>query len=161
MPKSQDSGDGLEPSAEKRKGGRKANELTEKQKRFAQEYVLDMNATQAAIRAGYSSKTADVAGPALLGKTWVKAEVDKNLAKTAKKLDLNLESILSEFKKYAFASGPDSFVVDYTSDRLTALKELGKHFGMGREADGADANRGLVLVDIGRLSGLTRKRKSK
>ena len=41
--------------------------LTPKQERFVAEYLVDMNATQAAIRAGYSRKTADVQGPRLLG----------------------------------------------------------------------------------------------
>ena len=43
--------------------------LTEKQKRFVQEYLVDLNATAAARRAGYSEKTADRIGPELLGKT--------------------------------------------------------------------------------------------
>jgi phage terminase small subunit len=161
MPESQNSGEGLEPSAEKRKGGRKARELTEKQKRFAQEYVLDYNATKAAIRAGYKETNADNVASALMAKSWVKDEIDRNKAKVAKKIDLSLDTILAEFKKYAFANSPDAFVVDYTSDRLSALKELKKHVDMERGADGPDANRGLVLVDIGRLSGLTRKRKAK
>ena len=41
--------------------------LTEKQKRFVAEYLIDLNATQAAIRAKYSPKTADVQGVRLLG----------------------------------------------------------------------------------------------
>lgn len=41
--------------------------LTPKQQRFVAEYLVDMNATQAAIRAGYSQKTADVQGPRLFG----------------------------------------------------------------------------------------------
>lgn len=45
--------------------------LTEKQKRFVQEYLVDLNATAAAKRAGYSAKTADRIGPELLGKTCV------------------------------------------------------------------------------------------
>lgn len=45
--------------------------LTPKQERFVAEYLIDLNATQAAIRAGYSAKTADRIGPELLGKTCV------------------------------------------------------------------------------------------
>lgn len=41
--------------------------LTEKQQRFVDEYLIDLNATQAAIRAGYSAKTADVQGSRMLG----------------------------------------------------------------------------------------------
>ena len=42
--------------------------LTDRQERFCEEYLLDLNATQAAIRAGYSRKTANQQGPRLLGK---------------------------------------------------------------------------------------------
>ena len=45
--------------------------MTPKQERFAQEYMIDLNATQAAIRAGYSAHTADVQGPRLLGNVGV------------------------------------------------------------------------------------------
>ncbi len=45
--------------------------LTPKQARFVEEYLVDLNATQAAIRAGYSARNADKIGPELLGKTRV------------------------------------------------------------------------------------------
>ena len=45
--------------------------LTDKQQRFVAEYLVDLNATQAAIRAGYSAKNADKIGSQLLGKTRV------------------------------------------------------------------------------------------
>jgi len=48
--------------------------LTPKQRIFCREYLLDLNATQAAIRAGYSQKTADPQGPRLLGNVRVQRE---------------------------------------------------------------------------------------
>jgi phage terminase small subunit len=48
-----------------------AKELTAKQKRFVEEYLVDLNATQAAIRAGYSAKNADKIGSQQLGNTRV------------------------------------------------------------------------------------------
>lgn len=51
--------------------------MTEKQKRFTEEYLIDLNATQAAIRAGYSPKNADKIGHELLGKTRVLAAISK------------------------------------------------------------------------------------
>jgi hypothetical protein len=42
--------------------------MTNKQKKFCEEYLIDLNATQAAIRAGYSTKTADTQGPRLAQK---------------------------------------------------------------------------------------------
>jgi phage terminase small subunit len=49
--------------------------LPPRQERFCREYVIDLNATQAAIRAGYSAKTADVQGPRLLGNVRVAARI--------------------------------------------------------------------------------------
>ncbi|WP_318860386.1 terminase small subunit [Sinorhizobium meliloti] len=52
--------------------------LTSKQARFAEEYLIDLNATQAAIRAGYSKKAADTTGPRLLDDPRVVAAIDAN-----------------------------------------------------------------------------------
>ena len=56
-------------------------ELTKKQKRFVQEYLIDLNATAAARRAGYSEKTARCIGNENLTKPAIKAEIDRELAK--------------------------------------------------------------------------------
>ena len=53
--------------------------MTEKQKRFCDEYLVDCNATQAAIRAGYSKKTAYAIGLNNLKKQELKAYIDKQL----------------------------------------------------------------------------------
>jgi hypothetical protein len=57
---------GVDVVAEKKSG--RAATLTNRQRKFVDEYLIDLNATQAAIRAGYSKKTADRIGPELLGK---------------------------------------------------------------------------------------------
>lgn len=54
--------------------------MTAKQKRFAEEYLVDCNATQAAIRAGYSEKTAYSAGQRQLKNVEVKTYIDEQLA---------------------------------------------------------------------------------
>ena len=51
--------------------------MTPKQERFVEEYLVDLNATQAAIRAGYSAKTAGWIGPQLLVKTHIAEAVAK------------------------------------------------------------------------------------
>ena len=53
--------------------------ITEKQKRFVDEYLIDLNATQAAIRAGYSKKTAHVIGPENLEKPDIKQQIDRRM----------------------------------------------------------------------------------
>lgn len=68
--------------------------LTNKQIMFVNEYLLDLNATQAAIRAGYSSRTAHVAGHNLLYKPEVAEAVRKGLQERAEKLQLSGEDIL-------------------------------------------------------------------
>ena len=75
--------------------------LTPKQARFVAEYLVDTNATQAAIRAGYSSKTADVQGPRLLGNAGVREAIAAGTAKIATKLELSAESVLTDIVRIA------------------------------------------------------------
>ncbi|MCX6178156.1 MAG: terminase small subunit [Chlorobiales bacterium] len=81
--------------------------LTPKQDQFCREYLVDMNATQAAIRAGYSAKTADRIGAELLGKTWVSAMVEELKKKRAEKLDISENRILAEIASIAFSNVGD------------------------------------------------------
>ena len=55
--------------------------MTPKQQRFCDEYLIDLNATQAAIRAGYSEKTANEQGARLLANVSIKAKIDEQIAK--------------------------------------------------------------------------------
>lgn len=71
----------------------RTSKLTPRQERFVQEYLIDLNATQAAIRAGYSKKTADVQGPRLLGNVGVCAAINKGRAKQAERLEITAASI--------------------------------------------------------------------
>lgn len=78
--------------------------LTEKQKRFADEYMKDLNATQAAIRAGYSKKTADVQGARLLGNVKVFEYVRELQKKMQKKTEITRERLVEELAKIAFGN---------------------------------------------------------
>lgn len=78
-------------------------QLTSKQERFCYEYCIDFNATQAAIRAGYSQKTAYASGAENLRKPQIKSRIDemqKNLAETA---GISALRILKEHQKIAFS----------------------------------------------------------
>lgn len=86
--------------------------LTEKQKRFVEEYLIDLNATQAAIRAGYSAKTADRIGPELLGKTCVSEAIKRALAERSKRTGINQDRILLELAKIAFLNPTDVINMD-------------------------------------------------
>ena len=79
-----------------------AKKLTEKQQSFVNEYLIDLNATQAAIRAGYSVNNADKIGSELLGKTRVAEEIGKALAERSKRTGINADRIVHELAKIAF-----------------------------------------------------------
>lgn len=81
----------------------KSKALTPKQAAFVREYLVDLNATQAAVRAGYSPKTCEEQGYQLLRKTSVKAEIQAAMDKRAAKVELNGDRVLNEITKLAFA----------------------------------------------------------
>ena len=68
--------------------------LTERQKRFCDEYLIDLNATQAAIRAGYSEKTADVQGARLLGNVKVQSYLQERMSAKDKDLIASQDEVL-------------------------------------------------------------------
>jgi phage terminase small subunit len=76
---------------------------TDKQKRFVKEYAKDLNATQAAIRSGYSSATAHVIGNRLIKRSLVTDEIQENLKGQVEKIDVNVQRILEEIAAIAFA----------------------------------------------------------
>lgn len=73
--------------------------LTEKQKRFCDEYLIDLNATQAAIRAGYSKKTAKVIGQENLTKPYLKAFIDERLKQLEDKRIAKADEVLKYLTK--------------------------------------------------------------
>jgi phage terminase small subunit len=78
--------------------------LNPKQERFVQEYLVDLNATQAAIRAGYSEKTASSQGERLLRNVEVKRLIQEGQKAKAKALDISKEKILKELARIAFSN---------------------------------------------------------
>lgn len=83
--------------------------LTEKQKRFVDEYLIDLNATQAAIRAGYSEKTANEIGAENLGKPSIREAVDAALQVRAKKTQIDAEWVLRRLAEEAEADVADLY----------------------------------------------------
>jgi phage terminase small subunit len=74
---------------------------------FIREYLKDLNATRAAIAAGYSEKTARAAASRLLTNVDIKKRVEEALAKKTDKLDITVERVLGELSKLAFANMAD------------------------------------------------------
>lgn len=81
--------------------------LTAKQKRFIEEYLIDLNATQASIRAGYSPETAKEIGCENLTKPNIKNEIDKAIAERSKRTGINQDRVLREIAKIAFVNPSD------------------------------------------------------
>ncbi len=85
-----------------RKSARTSHELTLRQKLFALEYLNDLNATQAAIRAGYAAGSAKVTACRLLTNANVQAEIQKAMDRRCAKLELKIEDTLRAIANDAF-----------------------------------------------------------
>lgn len=86
--------------------------LTPKQTRFVQEYLIDLNATQAAVRAGYSVNTADVQGSRLLGNVNVATAIAEGQKKLEEKTGITAERVLEELAIIGFSDIKNYLVVD-------------------------------------------------
>ncbi|WP_018479357.1 terminase small subunit [Pontibacter roseus] len=98
------------------------NTLTPKQQRFCLEYIKDSNATAAAIRAGYSEKTAMEQGYQLLQKTSVMQEVRRLQGEIAEAAGIQVKQLVQELAKVAFASMPD--LINPKTMEIKDLSEL-------------------------------------
>lgn len=104
--------------------------LTARQEAFCREYVIDLNATQAAIRAGYSEKGATVRGSELLAIRKVADRVAELSGVKAERAALDAQTVLEGLLMEARGEGPDTA----SSARLRAWELVGKHLGMWRES---------------------------
>lgn len=77
--------------------------LNEKQKRFCEEYIVDLNASKAALRAGYSEKTAGSTGSENLKKPEIQSYISELQNKRAERVEVTQDEVLSELKNFAFA----------------------------------------------------------
>lgn len=77
--------------------------LTAKEEKFCYEYCIDLNATQAAIRAGYSKKTARVIGSQNLSKLYIQSEINQKLSNLKETSGLTALKVLKEHEKIAFS----------------------------------------------------------
>lgn len=103
--------------------------LTDKQQRFVDEYLIDLNATQAAIRAGYSEKTAKEIGSENLTKPNIAKAITEAQEKLSNKAQVTVEMVVQGLLKEAqdYAEGSTQ------SARVSAWAHLGKHLGMFTE----------------------------
>ena len=152
--------------------------LTDKQKRFVAEYLVDLNATAAAKRAGYKDPNI---GRQLITKNNVSAEIAKRRDELQSKLEITQETVLQELAAIAFANGTDFVTVTgaglldvkptsqvsreklpaiagikYSQtgieiklhDKVRALELLGKHLGVFATGGGAAAQEGNNIFEV-------------
>lgn len=110
--------------------------LTAKQALFVKEYLIDLNATQAAIRAGYSERTARSQGQRLLTKDDIKKAIAEAQSERKAKLELSAESVIENIllvQQDAMRVGKDMYGNEKMINHSAALKAgelLGKHLGI-------------------------------
>lgn len=110
--------------------------MTPKQQEFVNEYLKDLNATQAAIRAGYSKKTAGQIGDENLKKPEIAEEIQKAMAKRAERTEITQDMVMRDIqaiKESAMQTKVDQsgnlMMVDYSA-ALKSCELQGKHLGM-------------------------------
>lgn len=103
-----------------------AKKLEPKQQRFVEEYLIDLNGTQAAIRAGYSPKGANSKAAQLLAKVSIQEAIVEAQQQRAKRTEVTADWVVERLRSEATLTGDDSS----HAARVSALKALGEHLGM-------------------------------
>ena len=109
--------------------------LTDKQRTFVEEYLVDLNATQAAIRAGYSEKTAKDIGCQNLAKLYIQDAIALAMDERSERTEITSDNVLKEIAKIGFSE------TEAAAAKLKGLELLGKHlvlFTDKHEHTGAD-----------------------
>ena len=126
--------------------------MTDKQRRFCEEYLVDLNATQAAIRAGYSGKTARSVGNENLTKPDIQKYLSELQLEAQTRTETKRDDIIDELKSIGFADiDPDNIKA---SDKLKALDILARMLGLDKpkwqtaEDDIADKFRKIFMVQF-------------
>ncbi|ERI92145.1 terminase small subunit [Clostridiales bacterium oral taxon 876 str. F0540] len=97
--------------------------LSLKQKIFCDEYLIDLNATQAAIRAGYSFSTAKEIGSENLTKPNIRAYIEKAMAERSRRTGINQDRVIRELAKVAFINIADVIDIDNVTVKEDASED--------------------------------------
>jgi len=108
--------------------------LNKRQRQFCEEYLIDLNATQAAIRAGYKEKYASTNAHKLLQITAIKEKIDELMALRAKRTEITQDRVLRELAIIAFSNAADyasvvereAFLEAEDGEKIKLLDEDGK-----------------------------------
>lgn len=133
--------------------------MTPKQKRFCDEYLIDCNGAQAAIRAGYSPKTANEQGSRLLAKAHIRAYIDEQLARMHDEKIADAQEVM-EFLTAVMRGEHTEQVLQLVSEggqtitdidvsareRLKAAELIGKRYGLFTEKIGLEGAVPIVIT---------------
>lgn len=97
--------------------------MTEKQKRFCDEYLTDLNATQAAVRAGYSKKTAYSIGEENLRKPEIKEYIEKRMAEKESQLIANQDEVMRYLTAVMRREKMESVVVTLNTEKTSYVPD--------------------------------------
>ena len=132
-----------------------AGKLTQKQRRFIDEYIISGNATQAAIKAGYSKKYANTNAAKLLQNTTIKAEIARRNAEIQSEKTADMTEVMEyltsvmrgeQTESVATAKGVFSGVEVSAKDRIKAAELIGKRNGAWTDKKELS---GDISIDIG------------
>ncbi len=97
--------------------------LTDKQAKFCEEYLVDLNGTQAAIRSGYSPKTANEQASRMLAKVNIQERIAEKQSEASDRTSITVDFVLNGIKDIAVEG-------EHENNRLKAFDMLGKHLGV-------------------------------
>jgi phage terminase small subunit len=123
--------------------------LTPKQAMFVAEYLVDSNATRAAIKAGFSEASAAVTGARLLKNAKISAAIADRKAYLVKKLELSAEHVLQELAKLAFYDIRDLFDTKGKLKPITQLDDVSRAAIAGIDVQGKRSITKIKLSDRG------------
>lgn len=135
--------------------------MTDKQKRFCDEYLIDCNATQAAVRAGYSPKTAKQTGCENLAKPDLKAYIDERLEKMHNEKTADAQEVLEYLTSVMRGEHKEQVLklvgegvqtisdIDVgAKDRIKAAELIGKRYGMFKDGLAVEVEPVTLVNDL-------------
>lgn len=135
--------------------------MNARQKRFCDEYLIDCNATQAAIRAGYSPKTAKVTGAKMLTNANLKAYIDEQLERIHNEKTADAQEVLEYLTAVMRGQHTEQILqligdgvqkiadIDVSAkERLKAAELIGKRYGMFKDNVNLGESRVIIVSDV-------------
>jgi phage terminase small subunit len=123
--------------------------MNPRQERFVAEYLIDLNATRAAIRAGYSAKTAHSAGPRLLENVGVAAAIAARRGAMLARLDLKAEHVLEQLRRLVHYDPAEFYDADGNMKPIHEIPAHARSAIAGLETDEIFEGRGEERVKVG------------